>query len=222
MRLRSGARRRVAPGLWLVGVLVVLTGCLGTSATYISHPDSNTYLKLPANWHVYGEDEVVKSKALNLSPDQQATFKKQIWQEAFDADPQPSLDHLFDPTAGHPAGLVRVRKLSTADADAISVGSLRTELLPSDPLATATTTGPSEEVVSYTEVTRPGGYRGSHLVVNVKFASGDQMTLDQMAFIDSKAGNVYLLALACPPACYAANHATINRILASWILKGHT
>jgi hypothetical protein len=59
-------------------------------------------------------------------------------------------------------------------------------------------------------------------VVNVKFASGNQMTVDQLGFIDSKAGHAYILAIACPPACYAANHATIDRVLASWVLKGHT
>jgi len=218
----SGARRRAALAAALSTGALLTAGCLGTKYTYISHPSTNTYLKLPPAWHVYNEDEVVRSRALGLTPDQQSRFKKQIWQEEFDASPDPSIDHLFDPTADHPAGIVRVRKLSVADQDAISVGSLRTELLPTDPLGTAASTGTMEHVVSYTEVSRSGGYRGSHLVVTVQSSSGERVIVDQLGFIDGKAGSTYLLVLACPPACYSANHAAINRIFDSWVLKGHT
>lgn len=223
--MRSDVIGRV--GGWAAGLVaasVLLTACLGTSYTYVSHPASSTYLKLPPSWRVYGVEDVVKSKALGLTPDQQVSFKKQIWQEAFDSDPQPSLDHVFQPGTDHPAGVVRVRTLTVADADAISVGSLRTEILPTDPLSTTTTSGNgfSEQVVSYSELSRPGGYRGSHLVVTVRFSSGELVTFDQMGFIDGKGHHTYVLALACPPACYRANKGAIDRIFTSWVLKGAT
>lgn len=195
---------------------LVLTACGAPRYHYVKSTSDHTFMRVPFDWKLYGEDEILK--ASDDSAEAKAQFKKLTWSVAFDADPAPSLKHILSP-AEHPTGLLQVRTLLPEQRDSFTLADLRSLLLPFDPLSDEAQSGGDVEVLDAKEVTRPGGLHGSELLLNLKSSDGHVVKWRQVALADGGLKKVHILAISCSEKCYSDNEGVIDRIVASWKVK---
>lgn len=195
---------------------IALVACGGPRYHYVKSTSDHTFMRLPSKWTLYDEDQLLKASGDSAEAKQQ--FKQLTWSVAFDASPRPSLDHILT-QAGHPSGLVQVRRLLPSQRDTFSLADLRSQLLPFDPLSDEAQTNGDVEVLRSTEVKRSGGLHGSELLLNIKTPTGDLLKWRQIALTDAGVSRVHLLAISCDATCYAANEGVIDKIVASWKVK---
>jgi hypothetical protein len=212
MRLRALAGA-LAAGLFLTAA------CGESRYRYISSSETQTYLKVPRQWRVFDEDEVLGSDS-SLSPQQADEARSRQYVVAFDASPTPALNHIDIP-GRHPAGLVQVVALSEDQRDSVSLKVLRAQVAGgTDPLEAQANGDPNVEVVSYEDVTRAGGIHGIHLVVNLRPASGQEfVTTNYLGLVDTATKRLYLLFVGCRATCYAQHKAQIEDIVHSWTVR---
>src|SRR5262249_28298439 len=123
------AKRRVAR--WVgaaastAALIVLLSACGGTGYNYVKSSDFQTFFRVPSDWKVYDEKTVVDTFfAKDLTKDQRSSVLDNSWRTMFDANPRPSLKHVFR-LGRYPTGFAVSTKLSAQDSDSASDGYLR-------------------------------------------------------------------------------------------------
>ena len=210
------------PGLF--GLLaVLLSGCLTNQYNffnYVNPSGTDMYFKVPANWSDFGPSMVFSSGKQQITPSQLAQLETGEWADVFYGQRQASLTAITGIFSSRPFGIVQATKLNSAQHDTFSMASLRTLLLPVDPLGkTSATSGASYSASSYSEFVTKSGMRGSKMVVRVKESSGATSVLDQVAEVDASTSWVYLIGVGCSATCYAQNRTVINEIVNSWSVR---
>lgn len=213
-------------GKWLslaaasAAAVPLLAGCGLSDYTYVSHRDGGgavSYFKLPSDWKLFDDRQVIESANGHLTTSQISQIEAGNWTELFAGGPRLSLSQAKSIASSHPTGIVNVRRLGPSEADAYSWAAMRTEILSADPLNPP---NPDPYVVlSYSQFTRPGGLRGSHMVVDIKSATGLVATLNQVTIVDQATHWVHLLAVSCTASCYGSNTGLINQVVNSWAVK---
>ena len=195
---------------------LAIAACGGPKYHYVKSSSDQTFVRLPQEWTLYDEDELLKVS--DESPEAKAQFKQLSWSVAFDAAPKPSLDHVLS-DAGHPTGLLQVRTLLPEQRDTFSLADLRTLLLPFDPLAEEAQAAGEVEVLEVREVRRSGGLHGTDLLLNLKTDSGERVKWRQVALVDGAVRKVHVLAVSCKTECYDENEEVIDKVITSWKVK---
>ena len=230
----SSARRarrtvtRLMPLLGVVGLSLVLSGCLGSTYAYVSHrnPDgTELYFKIPARWTVFSAKQIVESQNGPLSNAQLSQIESGQWNTAFNASPSAILKQqeqlqFINTIAKFPNGYVFARHMSENDRDALSLAAMRSIILGSDPLA-ASTQSPFN-VLNYSEFTKSGGIRGSKLVTDISETGGLISTFAQVVAVDPQTNWIYGIGISCRASCWGPNQGLINQIISSWNVKEQT
>jgi hypothetical protein len=208
-----------AVGAGAVLFAAVVGGCGEGEYRYITSSAEKTYLRVPSDWRVFEEDEVLGDDD-TLSPQQAKAQKARQWVVAFDSAPTPALDNISIP-GQHPAGLVRVLELDDQAHDNVSLKLLRAQVFDgTDPIEAQLSGDPNVEVLAHEDITRPGGLRGTHLVVNLRGATGQEyVTTNYLALTDTATRRLYLLFIGCRASCYEQNKSQIEAIVESWTVK---
>jgi hypothetical protein len=230
LRAAKGGPMKRLPVLAVIAA-VLLAGCT-SGYTYVTNNKTKTYFKIPDQWRLFDENEIFASQIQGLSPQTEAAARQALWMVAFDSDPHPSLDHLFQlstrcdlvrPTSGsalpvgcYPEGFAQVRPLSDAQRDSLSLGSLRNAIFPIDELMTQDPQ--SVEVLTQKDIVLPTGFHGSQYVMNVK-RDDVFLTINQTALVDPATRMLYLFAIGCEAHCYLEHQKTIDQIVQSWTVK---
>ena len=214
--------RVVTPGLF--GLLaVLLSGCMTNQYNFFNYVNPNgtdMYFKVPKNWSDFGPSMVFSSGKQKITPSQLALLESGEWANVFYGQRKASLTAITGIFSAHPFGIVQATKLTAAQHDTFSLSSLRTLLLPVDPLSkTNATSGASYSASSYSEFVTKSGMRGSKMVVRVKESAGTTSVLDQVAEVDATTNWVYLIGVGCSAACYSQNRTVINEIVNSWSVR---
>lgn len=211
------ARNGVAALVALLGLM--LAACQPSGFTYVRNNEDGAYVKFPSAWHYFGDEALLEwqAEAAGLTPGRAEELSELQWAVAFDADPEPSLDHFFNESNSHPIGLMQVRRLDPDERDQFSLASLRNQFIPFDTIA-ASDAG-RIELISVEELTTPDGLRGLRMKYTVRFATGGVFTYDQTAYVDAATQKVYLLAVGCTVECFPKHSAEIERVAASWTIK---
>ncbi len=198
----------------LTGLL--LTACQPSGFTYVHNSQEGAYVKFPSDWHLFDADEVLEHQYSNLPPGAREIMRQQMWAVAFDADPEPTLEHLFAQPNDFPVGVMRVRQLGEEERDSFSLASLRNEFVSIDDILQ---TDPARiEPLLQEDLTTAEGLRGMRLRFNVALADG-VFTYDQSAYVDAETRTVYLLAVGCTVECFRAHASQIDQIAESWTIK---
>lgn len=205
-----------------VGALLIaasLGACGEGKYRYISNSSEKTYLRVPSDWRVFHEDEVLGEDD-SLSPQQAQAQKDRQWVVAFDGAPRPALSNVAIP-GEYPAGLVRVVELDDQAHDNVSLKLLRAQVFDgTDPIEAQLSGDPNVEVLANEDVTREGGLRGTHLVVNLRRASGQEyVTTNYTALTDTATRRLFLLSIGCRASCYQQYDDQIEAIVDSWTVK---
>src|SRR5438093_1380543 len=103
MTVRSGRVRPVAAALLLAAPLL-LAACAGSGYHYVKSSENHTYFKVPDNWKLYDQDTVLDALKSTLSKDEIEQTRDTSWTTIFDANPDPSLQHIANSDAHYPVG----------------------------------------------------------------------------------------------------------------------
>ena len=209
---------------------VLLAGCT-SGYTYVTNSKTKTYFKIPDQWRLFNENEIFASQIQGLSPQSEAAAKQALWMVAFDSDPHPSLEHLFQlstrcdavrtrtsalPVGCYPEGFAQVRPMSESQRDSFSLATLRNAIFPVDQLVTADPS--SIEILDQQDIVLPSGFHGSKYVMNVK-RDDVFLTINQTGLVDPATKMLYLFVIGCEAHCYLAHQKTIDQIVKSWTVK---
>lgn len=209
-RHKSRHRARLAAGLLVAGLL--LASCSDQRFTYVKSSEANAFLRLPNRWTLFEQSEL----ATPASPASSSGGESVVWQVAFDAAPNPSLEHVLDHPADHPAGFATVRKLTAEQRDSISLASLRNLVVQVDRLVEQQ----GEDALEYrrNDVLVQGSLHGARNVFTVKLPDGF-VTFDQTALFEPRRRLLYLLVVGCKANCYSQNERVIEQVVSSWTVK---
>ncbi len=191
---------------------MTLVACGSSRYHYVKSTSDRTFMRVPSDWTLYGEDELLETS--DESPESKEQFKQLSWSVAFDASPKPSLEHILT-VSDHPTGLAQVRTLLPGQRDTFSLSDLRAVLLRFDPLSDEAQVDGEVEVLASRDVKR-GSLHGNELLLNLKTADGALVKWRQIALVDSAVSKVHVLAVSCDAECYEANESVIDSIIESW------
>jgi hypothetical protein len=200
-----------------VAALLVLTGalaaCSAPSATFVASPDDDLVLKLPRAWSTLRDGP---------SADSSTGQPDGGWVAVFDGARTPDLKHVdLASNVTQPVAYAQVSVLTTDQASSMTGDKLRDLLLPfttaaraqysSDPRAAT-----FQQISDY-DVHAPNG-SGVHVVFSYDLGNGREV-FDQSVLLGSKKTRVYLLLIRCSQACYTANKAQIDDVVAHFTVK---
>jgi hypothetical protein len=207
-------RVRSAAMLLLVAAPLVLAACAGTGYHYVKSSEDKTYFKVPENWHLYDEESVLGALEGDLSKDEIEARRDTTWMSVFDADPDPSLDHVASRQPNYPVGRAIVQPLSPEASDSASLQSLRNLFFEVDSALEAG----SATVRTYEPVQLDGGFHGSHLVANLSNKKAT-LTVNQVAVFDQATSKLYAISIYCSTACYDKYESKIQAVIDSWTVR---
>ena len=194
-------------------VAAALAACGGPDATYL-RSDRNSYLKIPNEWHLFEEEDLVEEPERGLFAD--AAAPTVDYAVAFDAAPDASLSHVAAPwTAAYPNGFNVVRGLNPRELDEASRQFLRNSVVDFDRLYSE---GQLEYREPPEELEGPDGLIGTKLVYDVKL-DASRVTLEQVSYMDPVDGVLYQLLVGCETSCYLEHENTIKEVTKSWTVK---
>ena len=212
-------RRRLAA----LGVLVasLAAACSGSGYRYVQNDDANAYFKLPEQWTVFDEGQILSQPALDLAPLQRRRLVARTWMRGFDAGPQPSPLNVVDLNGPYPRGFAQVQELLQDERSSISLSDLRgIGLAGNDPFEVVEQDedGPVE-ILNAQDITFPGGHHGVRMEVAVD-AEGDKVVVvDYTAVLDGRTRFLYLFVIGCEESCYFGNRTEIKSIADSWQIE---
>jgi hypothetical protein len=202
-------------------VAMVLSSCLGVRYDYISHKTTgggDTYLRIPQSWTVYSQSQIYGGQKSHVSSAQLNQIESVSWTDIF----TPDGSRVFNPKLGfgssRPVGVVDAVELTGTTRENFSLSSLRTLILPTDPLGSPSG-GYHYKVTSYKEFTRSSGFRGSSMTVRITPPSGPVSVLTQDAVVDAGTNWVYFIGVGCVSSCFSAYQSSISAIVNSWNVK---
>ena len=212
----TGALTRVrsAAMLLLVAAPLALAACAGSGYHYVKSSEDKTYFKVPENWHLYDEESVLGALEGALSKDEIEARRDTTWTSVFDADPDPSLNHVASRQPNYPVGRAIVQPLSPDFSDSASLKTLRNLFFEVDSALDAG----SGSVQSYEPVELDGGFHGSHLVATLSDKKAT-LTLNQVAVFDQATSKVYAISIYCSTACYDKYESKIDTVIDSWTVR---
>lgn len=219
--------------------LVLATGCSESKFRYVSNSDINTYLKVPADWEEYKQDDLVQAE---IGAARQANQPSSLidvlinrqfqWRMAFDGDPQPSVEHTLA-LAEEPVVEVSVRALGQEEHDQVSLASLRNVIVNYDEMKAEAQSGLSGSGVGVagepTKTFRPideeelnfdGGVRGIRLRYVLRpNATSPFYAFDQTTLVDSRSERLYVLLIRSGEAQFLRDSQLFTEIAKSFTVK---
>lgn len=162
------ARSRPARyGLASISLFMLALSCAAPRYEYVRNTSLRTAFKVPRDWQVFDRETL-----LGLPPGPQPSTPDPIrWLVGIDGDPEPSVDHILDPSTlntDHPQGVALVQRFSFDDRDTSSFNALRNYLFPVDALIQDPNSG---QVLSYDDSINKDGVRGVHIVFQFRASS---------------------------------------------------
>ncbi len=209
-----GARPRLLPAVIAVAAAAGLAAC-GTDYHYVKNSDEGVYLKVPNDWEIFDEEQYFRATLDEPSPAQLDSLRENEWAAGFDGDPNPSPRNLNALDSRHPHGFARVHGIGIDEHDTFSLQSARNLVAPIDELIDAG----AAQVLDAEEFSLNGGFRGSHIVVNLGLEKGGYTTLHQTVVVDADTTKLYILAIGCSDTCYEKNKDEITSLVDSWTVR---
>ncbi len=222
----------------LLAVLVLAAGCGRSEFRYVAHGPTNTYLKVPRDWKAYEGDLLnrLEAKAEEFAGEEGASFVDQAftgslqWRIAYDGDENPEPGHVVS-FAEAPVVEVRVRELSEAERDQVSLASLRNIFFPYDqlkaqlereraetPLEANPPTSGSFRPLIERDLNVEGGIRGSRIRFEIR--QGPLFyVIDQTALLDADTSHVHVLLMRASEEQFVTHRKLLDEIAESFTVK---
>lgn len=216
-------RGRRGPGLAPALAGLLLAACGAPQYEYVKNSEHKIYFRVPATWKEI--DQAALTSALIDEPADSArgrALRELNWLKAYDASPNPDVDHLLGIRTDEPAVLARVMELPERARGAVSLDLLRDIFLPVTETAREQQQRTRIEGFELLrdEVLTPGnGLRGIREVFNYRIG-GVTQTFDQTALVNDDASKIYLLVVRCSATCYAERGDELRDVVSSMTVRG--
>jgi hypothetical protein len=218
---------------------VLLAACGESEFRYVSNSSINTYLKVPADWKEFKQDDLIGAEIDAARQANQPTslidvlINRQFqWRVAFDADPQPSVEHTLS-LAEEPVVEVSVRALDPDEHDQVSTAALRNVIVNYDELrqqsqvdlggrglGIAGESTNSFRAIDEEELHLEGGVRGIRLRFVLRpDPSSPFYAFDQTTLVDAKAERLYVLLIRSGEAQFLRHNQLFTEIAKSFTVK---
>jgi hypothetical protein len=200
---------------------LLTSSCLGAGYTYISHSSkdgTDLYFKVPSKWTLFDTAQIVVAENGPLGPSQKKQIESSEWLEGMTSQPGATAKDTLSLGNSYPIGIVEARFLPENQRDELSLSTMRSEILGTDPL-TATS---GYQVLTYDEFTGPGGIRGVKFTVNITAKNKPTRTWGQVTAVDPQTDWIFAVGIGCKAACWGANSGAIKQVLDSWTVKERT
>ena len=213
--------------------------CSESEFRYVSNSSINTYLKVPAEWKEFKQDDLVgaeisAARKANQPPSLiDVLINRQFqWRVAFDSDPKPSVEHTLS-LAEEPVVEVSVRALDPDEHDQVSLAALRNVIVNYDEMKAQAASAVNDRTVGVAgettnsfraideeELHLADGVRG----VRLRFVlrpdpSKPFYAFDQTTLVDSKAERLYVLLIRSGEAQFLRNNQLFTEIAKSFTVK---
>ena len=203
----------------------LLCACAGSGYHYVGSSDSSVYFKVPEDWQLYEEDDLLATDDERSEEENQA-LSEQVWLRGFDGAPRPSPENVLAIDAEQPRGYAEVRPVAPEERDSLSLASLRQTGFGQDPetgqpidpiaYARANPDGPIE-VLNYEELVLDGGARGVRLSARVKLDA--TVVFDRITVVNAATSRRYSFTVGCREACWNEHEDTFDEIADSWTFE---
>jgi hypothetical protein len=214
--IRGLGRRGARGTAVLIALIPLAVACASTGYTYVKSSEDNTYFRIPDTWELFDEDDLVELLPKSVSAQAVQRFRDSAWRVGFDANPNPSVNHIFQPKASFPAGRATVQRLSADQSDVASAFLLRNFIVEIDTLVE----GGVAAIISEERIERDGGFHGVQVVAElVANTRGRQIVYQQVSLLDQASTKVYSLIISCESDCYEEHERDINRVIDSWTVE---
>ena len=222
VRIIDISRGTFGAGLLALGG-ILLSGCTGNGLSYFSHVDSSgesVFYAIPASWQRFSSSQVIRSVDPTLSMSSLSQIEQRVWGNIIDARQSGSLKSAAGFGASYPFGIVKAQALTTQEQDAFSLASLRTLILPTDPLASSSSSSssssPRYKTLGYSSFVRGGGFRGSTMTVTMAVSGAATIEFEQVAMVNPTTTWAYVLGIGCTVRCFQRNQAEITSVIKSF------
>jgi hypothetical protein len=207
---------------------VLLSGCAAPDYTYVRGGDGSTYFKVPSGWKQVDQRQLdVFYGDPNTVSGQKA--KQATWMAAFDAQAQPTVEHLL-PAAGadgEPFVMAKVLKLTKDEQNKVSLDSLRNAILPvalSTDERKALEQNPQYplknfELVADQVLPTQDGVRGVRSIFNLRVGNGPLQTFDETSFLSADGTTISTLLIRCSATCFRQRFSEIDLVAQSFKVK---
>lgn len=218
-------RSRNVAGAALLAVLAS-AACASSGFRYVANQDEQVFFKVPDSWELYQEGDVLRPGE-QLSEDELATLREEVWLRGFDASASPDPDNILDSASVEPRGYARVQVLEPAERDVVNLAALRRVGFPTDasgqpidPL-TYVQQNPDGAVVliEYEDnLELAGGARGVRLVASIE-QEGVTAIFERINVVNAATDRLYSFTVGCRAECWEENEDLISEIADSWTLE---
>jgi hypothetical protein len=225
---RPTRRRRIwAAGLVLVALGALTAGCGQPEFKYVSNNDEKTYFKVPNSWHEINGKEITDGFSGDVDPDSlTAAAQRQLWWSvAYDADAEPSPDHMTTIlTSSQPVLYATIRHQLPMQQDAVSFDSMRDMFVPVSEgqrqlAAQAGVSLEGFELLHDEVLNGPDGVHVVRVVFNYQFPTGVLHTFDQTAYANQDSSVLYFLLIRCTAKCYRDRVDELDAIAKSFTVR---
>jgi hypothetical protein len=225
--------RAIRAAAAVVAVLTALCGAAACGApefTYVKNSADKTYFKVPHEWHEISEDDLDDLLIGAPTESQQAKQLREVsWSIAYDAAADPSALHLTaGETTDDPIVYARVRRLTVAERDAMSLDALRDSFgLPvTEParrryaeVAGAASPLRGFELLHDEVLTPSDNVHGVRVVFNYLLPGGVLHTFDLTAYLNNSGDRLFQLVLRCSARCYQDRTDELDTIVTSFTVR---
>jgi hypothetical protein len=198
----------------LAAVGAVVGACGGSGYQYLTNSDDDVFFKVPDEWAVYEEGDVLTSEITGSSERDTERLRARTWLRGFVAGPEPGPAVVLTRGSAYPRGFAEVRRLTPAERDRLSLRSLRSASFGFDPL---TTENESVEVLAAEEIEFSGGYHGMRLLVAL--GDDDRSVNEETVVVDAATTRLYRFSIGCSEDCYEENRDLLGEVAGSWTVE---
>jgi hypothetical protein len=196
-----------------VATVLVLAGCGGADAKYVSNSKAGLYLKIPTSW------QQVDLQAGDVQPEG-VLATPEAWRVGIDGASDPKRQDFENSAPTDPVGIIEVVPIDASQiTGGPSLAFLRSLLTgaSTDP-TTGAAISPAVNVLKDEEVNMSTGHWGVRTTVESE-TSDDPFRISQLALFDPGVHRLYRVTVGCTASCFDAHDQEIEAIFQSLTLR---
>jgi len=219
--MRVAWHKRIALGLVLAPVALLLTGC-GSSQIYATDKSDGVYFTVPQGWQKLSQHSLSARESQSTVTGAADRLANVHWQEAYAPTPVSAAQVFSLKSNNFPTVYVRVRSLLPDEVNSFSLNSLRDIFVP----LTTWLTGSSSAVnalnlnlMDDSDAIQPAA-RGVHDTFSFVGTDGVPQTFNQTSLLSADHSMLYVLLIRAKSDYYNAHLAQLEKIANSFTVRG--
>jgi hypothetical protein len=213
-------KSRISLSVALLLSVTLLAACAQPSKIYAANKAEGVYFALPQGWTQISQKDLHAREVTSTASGAAERAASVLWQEAYSLNSKvTAADVLSLKTPQEPIVYVRVRALLGAEINSVSYNSLRDLVVPLTGWVDGTKKSPIFDISNDEERVEKGA-RGVHSVFNFVQSDGSDQTVDQTSLLSNDHSTIYALLIRCSTKCYEKRRTMLEKIAASFTVRG--